>query len=124
MNDRARAHHILQPQPSRKAPSAAHGAAELPQAGAGGTEFPPERLCLQPERKGEISAPPAPAGQVNYTVYCDRSCRAMTSMPMSLALPWPCWSSRTASMALTYVLAADIAVTQVTPRRTASVRNR
>lgn len=49
--------------------------------------FPPERLCLQPERKGEISAPPAPAGQVNYTVRCGRSCRAMTSMPMSLALP-------------------------------------
>lgn len=55
--------------------------------GREGPSFPPERLCLQPERKGEISAPPAPAEQVNYTVYCGRSCRAMTSMPMSLALP-------------------------------------
>lgn len=55
--------------------------------GRRGAELPPERLCLQPERKGEISAPPAPAGQVNYTVCCGRSCRAMTSMPMSLALP-------------------------------------
>lgn len=55
--------------------------------GRRGAELPTERLCLQPERKGEISAPPAPAGQVNYTVCCGRSCRAITSMPMSLALP-------------------------------------
>lgn len=70
------------------------------------------------------TAPPPRPNRSVYTVCCGRSCRAMTSMPMSLALPWPCWSSRTASMALTYVLAADIAVTQVTPRRTASVRSR
>ena len=76
-------------------------------------QFPRESVRSRPGRRDE-----------SYTVYCGRSCRAMTSMPMSLALPWPCWSSRTASMALTYVLAADIAVTQVTPRRTASVRSR
>lgn len=39
MNDRAHAHLISQPKSSRKAPSAAHGTAESPQAGAGGAEF-------------------------------------------------------------------------------------
>ncbi len=105
-----------------QSPSAAHGAAESPQAGAGGGPFS-RKTSRSPVSERKCPAA-APAGQVNYTVYCGRSCRAMTSMPMSLALPWPCWSSRTASIALTYVLAADIAVTQVTPRRTASVRNR
>ena len=82
-----------------------------------------DSACSRSERVKSRPLPPRPA-RSHYTVYCGRSCRAMTSMPMSLALPWPCWSSRTASMALTYVLAADIAVTQVTPRRTASVRSR
>ena len=51
-----------------------------------GIEFPTERLCLQPERRGKLGPPPRPDRSV-YTVYCGRSCRAMTSMPMSLALP-------------------------------------
>ena len=44
-----------------------------------------DSACSRSE--GGNSAPSVPAGQVNYTVYCGRSCRAMTSMPMSLALP-------------------------------------
>ena len=38
MNDRAHAHLISQPQSSRKALPAAHGATKSPQAGAGGAE--------------------------------------------------------------------------------------
>lgn len=122
MNEGAHAHFFLSPshrakplrqhtvRPSHRRPGRE---ADLSLGKLREAQFPRESVRL----------PPRPT-RSHYTVCCGRSCRAMTSMPMSLALPWPCWSSRTASMALTYVLAADIAVTQVTPRRTASVRSR
>lgn len=45
---------FISPSHRAKPPSAAHGAAKSPQAGAGGAEFPPERLCLQLERRGKL----------------------------------------------------------------------
>ncbi len=52
-----------------------------------------------------------------YTSYWGRSCSAMTSMP-SPVVSAVC----TASIAATKALAPESAVTQVTPRRMASVR--
>lgn len=45
-----------------------------------------DSACSRSERGKSRPLPPRPARSI-YTVCCGRSCRAMTSMPMSLALP-------------------------------------
>lgn len=45
-----------------------------------------DSACSRSERGKSRPLPPRP-DRSPYTVYCGRSCRAMTSMPMSLALP-------------------------------------
>ena len=115
--------HVACPDPPRRPRRTHPRARRRPRCARVATSSParPRRHVVPRPVPGPSARPRAPARpQPRLQLYA-RSCKAITRMPSASSAPER--ASRSASSAATNAFAAERAVTQVTPRRTASVRS-